>query len=159
MSSALTAAHTVWLFLGGRWSERARQAHTAWWGHIARSGYKGYGLALMCELIGGVLTGGYTIEPSHFRSEKTIVNSMTAIIIDPAFMGVGSAEELLPESTRLFDYVRSSPTREDDTAVEVRDFFGLVALCDSPHHTDPFPSQAVHSAPRPGELCTRGRLS
>eukprot|EP01047_Picozoa_sp_COSAG01_P002922 COSAG01_NODE_82_length_27810_cov_36.968352_10_plen_159_part_00 len=149
MSSALTAAHTVWLFLGGRWSERARQAHTAWWGHIARSGYKGYGLALMCELIGGVLTGGYTIEPSHFRSEKTIVNSMTAIIIDPAFMGAGSAEELLPESTRLFDYVRSSPTREDDTAVEVTLLTGCALLLSTPHRLLSLSNRALSTPPRP----------
>lgn len=42
-----------------------------------KSGYKGYALAMMCELLGGVMTGGYTIAPHHFRSHKTIVNSMT----------------------------------------------------------------------------------
>ena len=77
----------------------------------AKSGYKGYGLAMMCELLGGVMTGGYTIEPSHFRSHKTIVNSMTAIIIDPAYLG-GSAEELKGEASRLFDYVKASPARD-----------------------------------------------
>ena len=30
---------------------------------------------MMCELLGGVMTGGYTIEPSHFRDSKTIVRS------------------------------------------------------------------------------------
>ena len=48
---------------------------------------------MMCELLGGVMTGGYTIEPSHFRSHKTIVNSMTMIIIDPSFLA-GSAGDL-----------------------------------------------------------------
>eukprot|EP01051_Picozoa_sp_SAG22_P009195 SAG22_NODE_749_length_7484_cov_3.144347_3_plen_389_part_00 len=64
------------------------------------SGYKGYGLAMMCELLGGVLTGGYTIEPKHFRSHKTIVNSMTAIIIDPARFGGGLNGDLLGETSR-----------------------------------------------------------
>ena len=83
-----------------------------------KSGYKGYGLAMMCELLGGVMTGGYTIEPSHFRSPKTIVNSMTAIIIDPAFLG-GSAAELQDETTRLLDYVKASPSRDESKKVEL----------------------------------------
>ena len=78
-----------------------------------KSGYKGYGLAMMCELLGGVMTGGYTIEPSHFRSHKTIVNSMTAIIIDPAYLA-GSAVQLKDEATRLCDYVKASPSRRAD---------------------------------------------
>ena len=65
----------------------------------------------VCELLGGVMTGGYTIEPSHFRSHRTIVNSMTAIIIDPAYLG-GSAAELKDEATRLCDYVKASPARD-----------------------------------------------
>ena len=65
----------------------------------------------VCELLGGVMTGGYTIEPSHFRSHKTIVNSMTAIIIDPGYLG-GSAAELKDEATRLCDYVKASPARD-----------------------------------------------
>eukprot|EP00941_MAST-03F_sp_MAST-3F-sp1_P005966 g5966.t1 len=44
--------------------------------------HKGYALALMCELLGAVATGGQTIEPSWERDD-TILNSMFTIIVDP----------------------------------------------------------------------------
>ena len=83
-----------------------------------KSGYKGYALAMMCELLGGVMTGGYTIAPHHFRSHKTIVNSMTAIIIDPSYLG-GSADALQSEVTKLSDFVKASPAMAPGQEVEV----------------------------------------
>lgn len=44
--------------------------------------HKGYGLALMCELLGGVLTGGGTMQPGNPRPGG-IVNNMLTVIIDP----------------------------------------------------------------------------
>ena len=44
------------------------------------AGHKGYALALMCELIGAAITGGYTIEPAHPRHADIIVNSMTSLV-------------------------------------------------------------------------------
>ncbi len=45
-------------------------------------GHKGYGLALMCELLGGVLSGGGTMQPANPRPGG-IVNNMLTVIIDP----------------------------------------------------------------------------
>ena len=45
--------------------------------------YKGYGLALFCELFGGVLSGGGTIQPGNKRQDS-IINNMFTLIIDPA---------------------------------------------------------------------------
>ena len=45
--------------------------------------HKGYGLALACELLGGVLSGGGTIQPANARL-NSIVNNMLSVVIDPA---------------------------------------------------------------------------
>ena len=44
--------------------------------------YKGYGLALFCELFGGMLSGGGTVQPEHPR-KNSIINNMFTILIDP----------------------------------------------------------------------------
>ena len=44
--------------------------------------YKGFGLALFCELLGGMLSGGGTVQPEHPR-KKSIINNMFTILIDP----------------------------------------------------------------------------
>jgi uncharacterized oxidoreductase len=44
--------------------------------------YKGYGLALFCELLAGVLTGGGTIQPENPR-RGGIVNNMLTFVVDP----------------------------------------------------------------------------
>jgi uncharacterized oxidoreductase len=46
-------------------------------------GYKGYGLALACELLGGALSGGGTEHQGGDRSKKRVWNGMLAIVIDP----------------------------------------------------------------------------
>jgi uncharacterized oxidoreductase len=45
--------------------------------------HKGYGLALVCELLGGALTGGGTWH-SDDRSKRRVWNGMLSILIDPA---------------------------------------------------------------------------
>ncbi|PPR09076.1 MAG: putative oxidoreductase YbiC [Alphaproteobacteria bacterium MarineAlpha11_Bin1] len=44
--------------------------------------YKGSGLALMCELLAGGLSGGGTIQPGNPRQES-IVNNMFTVLVDP----------------------------------------------------------------------------
>jgi len=44
--------------------------------------HKGSGLALMCELLAGGLSGGGTIQPDNPRQES-IVNNMFALLVDP----------------------------------------------------------------------------
>ena len=45
--------------------------------------YKGYSLALFCELFGGLLSGGGTILPEHPR-QNSIINNMLTLVINPA---------------------------------------------------------------------------
>jgi hydroxycarboxylate dehydrogenase B len=47
-------------------------------------GHKGGGLALMNELLGGVLCGGHTMRPETNRPRDAILNNMLSIIIDPS---------------------------------------------------------------------------
>jgi hydroxycarboxylate dehydrogenase B len=49
-------------------------------------GHKGYGLAVMCELLGGALAGEWTAQPGNPR-DNTIVNHMLMFVVDPAVFG------------------------------------------------------------------------
>jgi len=60
--------------------------------------YKGYGMAIACELLGGALTGGGTW---HYEesSKQRVMNGMLAIVIDAKRLGTASAFE---REARLF---------------------------------------------------------
>jgi hydroxycarboxylate dehydrogenase B len=67
--------------------------------------YKGYGMAMACELLGGALTGGGTW---HYEesSKQRVLNGMLAIVIDAKRLGTANAFE---RETRLFlDWLRKS---------------------------------------------------
>ena len=49
-------------------------------------GHKGYGLALICEILAGALTGGGTNQPKT-PNDRGIVNGMFGLVLDPARMG------------------------------------------------------------------------
>ena len=70
--------------------------------------HKGYGLALMCDLLAGALAGGGTNRPETQTSD-TIINSMLSIIIDPA--ALTNAAGWKAEADALCDWVKSSPAR------------------------------------------------
>jgi uncharacterized oxidoreductase len=75
---------------------------------IAIGEHKGSGLAIVCELLAGALTGGWTSQPAHPRAGG-IINNMLSVIIDPdAF---GDRRRLLDEIRALIDYVKSTPPR------------------------------------------------
>lgn len=67
--------------------------------------HKGYGLALICELLGGVLTGGGSMQPGNPRPGG-IVNNMLAVIIDPGRL-VGEAW-LHAELDAVIEFVKAS---------------------------------------------------
>ncbi len=52
---------------------------------LAFGEHKGSGLAMICELLAGLLSGGGTIQPGNPR-QHTIINNMLAIFIDPTRM-------------------------------------------------------------------------
>jgi len=78
--------------------------------------HKGYGLALMCDLLAGALAGGGTNRPETQTSE-TIINSMLSIVIDPA--ALTNAAGWQAEADALCDWVKSSPARAGFDAVMV----------------------------------------
>jgi uncharacterized oxidoreductase len=68
--------------------------------------HKGYGLAVVCELLGGALTGGGTWH-SEDRSKKRVLNGMLSILIDPKKLG--TAEDFVRESLAFVEWVKRSP--------------------------------------------------
>ena len=48
--------------------------------------YKGYGLAVMCELLAGALVGSWTTNPGH-KPAGMSVNNMLSFILDPSVFG------------------------------------------------------------------------
>ena len=68
--------------------------------------HKGYGLAVVCELLGGALTGGGTWH-SEDRSKKRVWNGMLTILIDPKRLG--TADAFATETTEFLKSLRQSP--------------------------------------------------
>lgn len=67
--------------------------------------YKGYGMAVVCELLGGALSGGRTLHEASPGRE--IINNMFSIIIDPARLG--TASNLAAETAQFAAWVKRSP--------------------------------------------------
>lgn len=67
--------------------------------------HKGYGMAIVCELLGGALTGGRTLHGKP--PTRAIWNSMLSIVIDPERLG--TAANLSKEAEEFIRWVRASP--------------------------------------------------
>jgi uncharacterized oxidoreductase len=74
--------------------------------------YKGYGLALACDILAGIVGGAGTIQPGNPR-DRGIVNGMLSIVIDPARFGGGGEAEY----DALMDYVLGCAPVEAGTQV------------------------------------------
>jgi len=57
------------------------------------AGHKGSGLAAMCEIFGGALTGGLTSRPETLVRNSVIVNGMLSVIIDPLAFDAPDAQQ------------------------------------------------------------------
>ena len=79
-------------------------------------GHKGYGLALMCELLGGALAAGMT-QRDDDNSKRRILNGMFSVVLDPA--ALGSTEAFEREAQGFLDWVQASPPREGFGPVQV----------------------------------------
>ncbi|HEV3422929.1 MAG TPA: malate/lactate/ureidoglycolate dehydrogenase [Paraburkholderia sp.] len=69
-------------------------------------GHKGFGLAAMCEIFGGALSGGYTTHAETLGTTHAIINCMLSVIIDPAAFDAPNAEA---EAQAFVDWVKASP--------------------------------------------------
>jgi uncharacterized oxidoreductase len=68
--------------------------------------HKGYGLAVIAELLAGGLSGGGTIQPDNARLNG-VVNNMTTFLVDPARLA--GADWLAREVDGFVSYVKASP--------------------------------------------------
>jgi uncharacterized oxidoreductase len=77
------------------------------WGALLTTGaHKGYGLSVVCELLGGALSGGGTW---HYQdhSRMRVYNGMFTVLVDPARLGTRAAFER--ETRAYLDWLRQSP--------------------------------------------------
>ena len=68
--------------------------------------HKGFGLAFICELLAGALTGAWSAQPGNER-QGTVVNHMLTFILNPEV--VGNSETFASETLALIEWVKSSP--------------------------------------------------
>jgi len=78
--------------------------------------HKGYGLAMMCELLGGALASGMTQRDTDL-SKRRILNGMFSVLLDPAALGDRAAFE--QEARTFIDWAKASPPREGFGSVRV----------------------------------------
>lgn len=78
--------------------------------------HKGYGLAFVCELLAGALTGGGTVSRVPFEKER-ITNNVLSVLIDPGRLpGAGALEA---EIAAAIDHVKASPPGDPSLPVLV----------------------------------------
>jgi uncharacterized oxidoreductase len=81
--------------------------HEAPFGSLTAMGaHKGYGLAAMCEIFGGALSGGYTTHESTLDTTNAIINCMTSVIVNPKAFDAPNAEA---EADAFVEWVKASP--------------------------------------------------
>src|SRR5580698_6605257 len=81
--------------------------HEAPFGSLLPFGaHKGFGLAAMCEILGGALSGGYTTHESTLETSSAIVNCMTSVILDPNAFDAPAAQA---EADAFIEWVKASP--------------------------------------------------
>ena len=78
--------------------------------------HKGYGLALMAELLSGTLSGGGTLQPANERLDG-VINTMTVIVLDPARLG--DVDWIRSEVDAMAAYAKGSPPADPDLPVLV----------------------------------------
>jgi uncharacterized oxidoreductase len=81
--------------------------HEAPFGSLTAMGaHKGYGLAAMCEIFGGALSGGFTTHADTLGTTNAIINCMTSVIVDPNAFDAPNAQA---EADAFVEWVKASP--------------------------------------------------
>ena len=78
--------------------------------------HKGYGLAVVCELLAGALTGNGTYRAGH-EASPAIKNAMLAIVFDPKRISEGAP--FYDDVAAFVDYAKASPPANPDEPVLV----------------------------------------
>ena len=83
---------------------------------LAMGEHKGGGLAMLCELLGGALTGGGVGKPENHVADTTL-NGMLSVLIDPEALGgfAGMASEI----DAVTDWVQSSAPVQDHETIKL----------------------------------------
>ncbi len=76
---------------------------------LAFGAHKGYGLAVLSELLGGALAAGMSLH-GEATGPKRVLNGMLTVLIDPAALGNVAAFE--DQALAFVDSVLASPARE-----------------------------------------------
>ena len=79
-------------------------------------GHKGFGLALVCELLGGALAAGMTQREGD-ATQKRVLNGMFSVLVDPAALTDRAAFE--HEALQFIDWAKASPARDGFGPVQV----------------------------------------
>lgn len=77
--------------------------------------HKGYGLALVCELLGGALAASRTQRDDR-TDRRRVLNGMFSIVVDPAALGDGDG--FYREVAGFIDWVKTAPPRTDLPGVD-----------------------------------------
>ena len=78
--------------------------------------YKGFGMAVACELLGGALSGGGTWHTQP-DGRRAVLNSMLTVIIDPARLGTQMS--FAQESLAFVEWLRQSPDAPGSAGVRL----------------------------------------
>lgn len=78
--------------------------------------HKGFGLALVCELLGGALAGGLTTHGAGDGKQR-VLNGMLTILFDPARLGDSAVYSA--EMQAFLDWVVASPPQAGNARVRV----------------------------------------
>ena len=78
--------------------------------------HKGFGLALMCELLGGALAAGMTQRDDE-TSQRRVLNGMFSVLVDPGMLGDRAAFE--HEAQAFIEWTKASPPRDGFGPVQV----------------------------------------
>jgi len=73
--------------------------------------HKGYGLAVLCELLGGALAGGL-VGHREDGSRMRVLNGMLSVLIDPAALGAPQAPRAEAEMAAFIESMLGAPARE-----------------------------------------------
>lgn len=79
---------------------------------LSIAGHKGYGLAILCEVLAGALTGGGCSNP---KNADRVVNGMLSIFIDPGFFQADA--DFNAELKRFIAWVKSSELASPDGSI------------------------------------------
>ena len=71
--------------------------------------HKGFGLSLACELLGGALAAGMSVQGAA-DGKRRVLNGMLAVVIDPA--AIADAARFQEQMKATIEWVKASPPRE-----------------------------------------------